>query len=31
MKPLAVFSATLAFALTAAAAPVTYQVDPQHT
>lgn len=31
MKPIALFFTTLGLALTAAAAPVTYKVDPDHT
>jgi polyisoprenoid-binding protein YceI len=31
MKPIALFAATLGLALSAAAAPVTYKVDPTHT
>lgn len=31
MKPIALFAATLGLAVSAAAAPVTYQVDPAHT
>jgi polyisoprenoid-binding protein YceI len=31
MKPLVLFAATLAFAASAAAAPVLYKVDPDHT